>query len=716
MILKSLILTIIFNISLLACAGGWDYNQKEFIFLEKREMPFSNISEDTKAPDVYNTIIWKYEQENKKRNLQEWKTHIKESLSINELEECIYKRKNLEKIKDKEILDYLNFVKEQEEHVVFRYFYSKQTQKSEPNYDELIKKALDKLEKTKSSWLKLRYFYLALRLAHYKKKNPLVIYDKYKYLLNNDDKTIVKDWIQGLYAGALVKDKQVEKGVYEFTKLFDESKINWHLSYYNFHHIKTNEQWEKLLNFAKNDEEKTKLFAIRALNPNSNALEELQNIYQIDKNSKWFDFVLYRKLLDTQHFFDQNEFMERKIVPYKKYINFLKTIDKRNMYLVDLTLGYFNLYSKNLNDASKIDQELLKKYPNSHEVQTFDYILYLEKLNKVDLKTENIIYEKMKKLISKEHNSDSIHNYTFVILKKLYAKQNDRFKEFLASNITYLDSSAFDLPLLEKFNEFLNSKKQSKIEEHFFNKYLELKIIEKKDNNIVLSSSLKTAQVKLLISNLKFEEALKINSKYLNEKVQFNPFNGLISGNNRKGKQYTLTIKEFLEKIITIKNELVKNPNSVMDNYLYANALYNLSYFGNSNILTTVHRSVYSFNDIDLQKEKINQASKYYKKALKDASKKEFKAKIVYMLAKVELASFDINYARKGKDYYYKDLDRFDLNRYWSYYSSKTFKEYIKNDYGKYFDLLKKDYADTKYYSELIKECSNLRVYQEESK
>jgi hypothetical protein len=322
MILKSLILTIIFNISLLACAGGWDYNQKEFIFLEKREMPFSNISEDTKAPDVYNTIIWKYEQENKKRNLQEWKTHIKESLSINELEECIYKRKNLEKIKDKEILDYLNFVKEQEEHVVFRYFYSKQTQKSEPNYDELIKKALDKLEKTKSSWLKLRYFYLALRLAHYKKKNPLVIYDKYKYLLSNDDKTIVKDWIQGLYAGALVKDKQVEKGVYEFTKLFDESKINWHLSYYNFHHIKTNEQWEKLLNFAKNDEEKTKLFAIRALNPNSNALEELQNIYQIDKNSKWFDFVLYRKLLDTQHFFDQNEFMERKIVPYKKYINF----------------------------------------------------------------------------------------------------------------------------------------------------------------------------------------------------------------------------------------------------------------------------------------------------------------------------------------------------------------------------------------------------------
>ena len=33
--------------------------------------------------------------------------------------------------------------------------------------------------------------------------------------------------------------------------------------------------------------------------------------------------------------------------------------------------------------------------------------------------------------------------------------------------------------------------------------------------------------------------------------------------------------------------------------------LYNLSYFGNSNILTTVYRSVYSFNDYDLQKKKL---------------------------------------------------------------------------------------------------------------
>ena len=714
MILKALVLTLILNISLFSCAGGWDYNQKEFVFLEHRKQPFSNISEDIKSPNVYNTIYWKYEEDNKTQNIKEWQKQLNNSFTNEQIEDFVYKRKNLDLIKDKEIQDYLLFVNAQENHVTDNYYISPEDKKKLKDYTLLLKEAIAKIDTVNSSYLKLRYFYLALRLAHFKKQEPLALYEKYKYLLNSKDNTIVKDWIQGLYSGALVKNEQVVQGVYEFTKLFDADRINWHLSYYNFHHIKTNEQWNELQKLAINNDEKTKIYALRALNENSNVLEELQNIYAIDKNSKWFDFVLYRELLDTQHFFDQDEYMARTIVPYEKYINYLKTIKKDDMYLVNLSLAYFNLYANNLDIASNIKDELLNTYADSHEVQTFAYILHLHKLDKIDLKTEDIIYDEMKKLTADEHTSESIHNYTFVILKKLYLKQNDSFKAFLSSNINYLSEASFDLPLLEKFNEFLTSKKQSKIEEHFLNKYLEQKMLEQKDNKFVLADNLKNTQLKLLISNLKFEEALKIDSNYLNEKIYFNPFNGLISGNNRKGKQNTLSVKEFLEKMIVIKNELIKNPNSAMDNYLYANALYNLSYFGNSNILTTMYRSVYSFSDISLQKEKMNLASKHYLAALENSDKKEFKAKITYMLAKVELASFDINYAKKEKDYYNEDLDRFDLERYWEYHNEDIFIKYIDNKYGKYFDILKKDYNDTKYYEELIKECANLRVYQKQ--
>lgn len=715
MILKTLILSMILNISLLACAGGWDYNQKEFIFLEKREAPFSEFSEEINSAAVYNSINWDYEEENKKENLKEWKKELKDVYSLKEIEDFVYKRINLDKLKDKEILDYINLVKEQEKHVTFHYYFGDDEKKKLKDYNLIINESLNKIEQTSSQWLKLRYFYLALRLAHYKQQEPLKIYEKYEYLLDSNDKTIVKDWILGLYAGALVKSGKVVNGVYEFSKLFSEDKINWHLSYYNFFHIKTNEQWNKLLSLANTNEEKTKFYALRALNENSNILEELQNIYSLDKNSKWFDFTLYRELLNTQHFFDQNSDYERNF-NFKKYIEFLESVDKSDMYLVNLSLAYFNLYEKNFEKSSKITDDLLKKYPNSHEIQTLAYVLYLETLDKIDIKTENDIYEKMSKLIKEEDGSTSIHDYTFVILEKLYLKQNDKFNAFLANHINYLDIATFDLALLEKFRIFMENPKDSKIKEHFASKYSTQSLLKKQNDKFVLNENLISTKTKLLINNLKFEEALKLNSPILDEKIQFNPFNGLIRGNNRSGKQDMMSIKEFLEKTIVIQNELTKNPKSVMDNYLFANALYNLSYFGNSNILTTVYRSVYSFSDYDLQKEKIELAIKHYTIALNEAKEKEFKAKITYMLAKAELALFDINYSTKTQDYFNKDLSRYDLERYWFYNNEKVYDKYIKNSYGKYFDMLKKDFSNTKYYNELIRECANLRVYQKHSK
>lgn len=711
MILKILIISIILNISLLSCAIEWDHNQKEFVFLEKKDLPF-NLYEEVTSDNTYNIIIFDYEERNKKENLQEWKKELKDVYSLKEIEEFVYKRVNLEKLQNKEILNYINFVSEQEEYVA-----DNNRDLTLTNYNFLLNKALNKIDTTNSSWLKLRYFYLSLRLAHYYNKHePLKIYEKYKYLLQNNENSIVKDWIQGLYAGALVKNGKVVNGVYEFTKLFSQDKINWHLSYYNFFHIKTNEQWNELLNLATNSEEKTKFYALRALNENSNILEELQNIYSIDKNSKWFDFILFRKLLNSQHFFDQHNGY-KKDFPYKKDIEFLKNINKDNMYLVKLSLSYFNLYEKNFDESSKITDDLLKNYPNSHEVKTLSYILYLEKLEKIDTKIENEIYEKMSNFTKEEEISTSIYNYTFVILEKLYQKQNDKFNAFLANHINYLDISSFDLELLEKFRVFMENPKDSKIKEYFASKYLEQKMIKEENSKYVLDENLINAKTKLLINNLKFEEALNMNSSILNEKIQFNPFNSLIKGNNRSGKQYTMSIKGFLEKIVTIKKELEKNPKSIMDNYLYANALYNLSFFGNSNILTTVYKRTYSFNDYSLQLEKINLAIKHYNNTLNESLDNEFKAKIIYMLAKTELAIYDINNSSKTQDYSNSGLDIYELERYFDDLASKRiYDNYIKNSYGKYFNILKNNFNNTKYYKELIQECANLKIYEKYSK
>lgn len=696
MFLKVLLFAIFINSSLFSCGFWIDPQEKEFVFVENRDYFFLNYS-DLNHPADYNSLIYNYDTINKLANLAQWQEDLKNQYSIEELEEFIYKRKNLEKIKDSELLEYIRFVEKQENCVVSDY-YNYRTPSNNCNIDTLIPEALTNLNNSNSEYLKLRYFYLALRLAHYNFKEPLKIYEKYKYLLKNDKETVLKDWIQALYAGALVKNEKTIEGVYEFSKLLDKKVINSHLSFYNFKYIKSDEQFNALLKLAKNNEEKTKFYLLRSLDSSSNSLEELKNIYNIDKNSQWFDLLLFRELLTSQLFFNQN--VETQFEFPKGYVEFLKTIKKDNMYMVDLSLAYFSIYEKGFEQAIKSTQKLLNEYPNSHEVQTLNYILYLNKLEKIDIKTENEIYEKMQELTKDEHFSTSIHDYTFrVILNKLYEKQNDKLNAFLALNINYLDFGEFDLELIQKFETFMNEKPNSKIKEHFQTKFKN-RIEESKK---YIENSFETAKTKALINNLKFKEALETKNPILDEKIEFNPFNSFIKGNNRKGSNNSMTIKDFLEKTISIKKELEKNPKSAMDNYLLANALYNLSYFGSVDRVTVIYRHSYSIQSKDLQNEKLNLALKHYNIALENTKDKEFKAKIIYSISKTKLALFDLNL----EENYFNKYTTY--NNEWNY--GQIYSGFIKSSGAKYFDTLQKDFSDTKYYKELLKECGDFRTY-----
>ena len=87
------------------------------------------------------------------------------------------------------------------------------------------------------------------------------------------------------------------------------------------------------------------------------------------------------------------------------------------------------------------------------------------------------------------------------------------------------------------------------------------------------------------------------------------------------------------------------------------------------------------------------------------------------MLAKTELAIYDINNSSKTQDYSNSGLDIYELERYFDDLASKRiYDNYIKNSYGKYFNILKNNFNNTKYYKELIQECANLKIYEKYSK
>ena len=112
--------------------------------------------------------------------------------------------------------------------------------------------------------------------------------------------------------------------------------------------------------------------------------------------------------------------------------------------------------------------------------------------------------------------------------------------------------------------------------------------------------------------------------------------------------------------------------------------------------------SCYSIGSTSLQKEKLEQALKYYNLALENTQDKEFKAKLTYMISKTYLAIADLS----------NDKDR------WQYYGKSKYsygiiyETFLEQNGTKYFDNLKKDFGNTKYYKELIQQCGDFKIYQ----
>lgn len=706
MIKKSLASLLILKLSLFSCADYWNPNSIEFMLLEKRDNVFLQYGEDLDNASIYDSILDKYNEKNKEANLLEWqkvlKNDYKEEFSTKEIEEILYENKNLNSVNSKEIKEYFSFTKEQEPCVNFdNYGYIEKPK----NCKTYINKALEKLENINNSFLKERYFFLALRLAHYEKENPLEIYTKYNKEFKNSD-SLANSWIKAIYAGALIKDGKKAEGVYEFLTLFDES-INYHLALYNFFHIRNEKDFNKLLELSKNSDEKEKAYVLRALDSSSSSIEEIENIAKLNKDSKWIDFLLYRELLkslsnlnDFYYYEDEWYGNEKFNSRYLQFLEDFKDLNRNDNYLINLSLLYFGIYAMNFEIANEALENLEKTNKNSHEVDIASYFLFLNQIDIINIDKENEIMERLNTLLDENHNSDSLINYTFKIVEKLYKKQNQEFDEFLVKNIISFSPSGLRLEDIALLNNFVNSNQESQ-----FKKYLQNRYKKELENNI---DKLNYVKLVNLINNLNFQEALDLNIVELNKKLEFNPFNALIRGNNRSGIKEQYTIKEFLKKAILIEKNAKKDLNNYMDNFLYANILYNLSYFGNSDRITTIYRSSYSIHTPKLQEEKLYLALKYYQIALNSAKNKEQKAKISYQITKTKLALFDLTSKTAPQNISWWNKEK----RTWNYGSRDDFYEIFLIDSGaRDFNKLRDDFSDTKYYNELLKECGDFRTY-----
>ena len=728
LIFTNILFVSIYITNLFSCAGTWSemYIKDEYYNFTDPDMvnlprdnPLYKLSGSYTAHDAR----YKYFKKQKKEaNIKAWKNYFSNTLSSVDIENMFYKKNSIEKSAKyyKNSLVYPNFSK-------YINFLNLQNQLAQNNghkdYDKVIKKGLEHFKKETKPFLKERYLYLLMRLYHHNKQyNELLNLHADNTLIINPQ-GIVKEWITALRAGAYYHLKQSVKANQIYAKIFETHTTNAHYGYYDFK-VNSDEEWQSLLSSTANNETKALYHFLRAMKWKNEPLHELKNIASLAPDSVWFERLSYMIMQELQnkrynimvHSGKKDDYFKAEIKSYKQqkehFITVLKTVKKQT---------FFTLYSQlflnvlEYNSLKRTDVVTLHTLANNKQkpyVKLLHYIYGLHQLSSSSDEEQYALYHQLKPLLPKfsEKKQASILRYTALQLatvdeahpiestiNKLFA-QNGNYRRTILEALTYSSAS--------KFKTYVEKKKRSFFEEKVFKKTM--KILHKGDISNILGT--------LYLQENNFKEA----QFYLRQVPQqnlftpYNPFNVGISCSNRNKSKKTYSQKKFVETMLRIESALEKNPKSARDHFLYANALYNKSWFGNFPMSSVLHRSPYLKKGERLPKTtNLNKAQKEYELALeyandKDKKKNEnFKAKISYQLLKIKFNIAISNTYRYDKETWKNP--QFGTSNQGTRKIIKLLKE--SRDFTEAIRDFKADYQHTDYAKEVIEKCITFKYF-----
>ncbi|MEO8236123.1 MAG: hypothetical protein ABI549_11960 [Flavobacterium sp.] len=550
---------------------------------------------------------------------------------------------------------------------------------------------------TKEPFLKNRYWFLTMKAYFYSdnRNEAITFFNKTQAKLDRNEM-----FYRGLsyVAGVLYKNKDYAKSNFMYSVVFDNCPKLRTVATYCFHPQSDND-FKASLDLAKTNSQKASLWALYGYY--ADEVEAINQIYILDPKNTHLDYLLTRAINLAENkmnssdwsYYDygtkttlKNEDLNNKL--YQVISKIAKAKNTKTPYIWNIAAGYFEVIKENNNVASNYFIQAEKDIPNTklakEQLKLFQVFNEVASLKKLDVGSENKILPSLKWLFSfqKENNNSSNLRTNFLInwsrnyIASLYKKQgNDVFAElFLREKDFYLNPDR-----TEKTQNYLLKNKKS-----------DWDIFAQSLYNVNLNDIYDYKAIKLTYNNQLQNAIVELEkSKEAKEMIlDGNPFNGNIKDCNdcdhiayQKTKYSKL---DFLKKMVEIQNNLKNNNNDKFSNaILLGNAFYSMSFYGNA-------RSFYDNKIInqygnyidDLYQNMLfsNKFSKqYYQDAFNAAKDNEQKAKTVYLLTKIERNEF---------------------------YNTPLFKPY-EVDYISFegYKKLKKEYATTKYYQDVISEC-----------
>ncbi len=579
------------------------------------------------------------------------------------------------------------------------------------------------IKKVKRPFLSARYAFQAARMAHYcgQYQRCLGLCKTYASLPVKD--SYIDRGMQSLQAGAMKHLGDYADARYHFAMMFDRYyKENYDFYYSNFAYS-TPMKWSydhgsgytlpplahafpdssSGYQFCKNSHEKTVMYFLDAYGGNSPEVETMKKIFALDPGSEYLDVLLIRSFseIEANGFFHKRKMSPKDLkeykydgeplAPFRKFItDVLHKGGLKRPYLWDYALGHLAYMQKDYAAAKASFAEAVRlspaNVPTKEQADIMEILMEVELAPRIDAAFESNELKQIK-FLSPVCKKDDRERYLFLRLAQRYDQQGDSVKAICcySQTVTAVDltDKAETHPLV-KLLDWLNKPDKSEFEE-----YLETRSgLTIGEVNEVLGTVYIRAN-RLSEASSCFSKAGKL------EPLPADPFLARMNDchdcdySEKKGTVYTkLTLVQHLMDLEKQSNS--EGPAQAQAAFEAGNAYYNMSYFGNTWMSQAYFRSSWDSTDQYLD---CSTARYFYAKARKLSDDREFQAKCSFMEAKCEQNAY-YQAAKVWNDTYYV-----------------SHKGYSQVNFYTSFAMLKRNYADTKFYQEVIHECSYFRIY-----
>lgn len=559
--------------------------------------------------------------------------------------------------------------------------------------EQMVQKGRQDLAAVSDPQLQARYHFQILRMLFYSQKyaDAIAYYDANVRSFNSVKSIRYRS--MELAAGALRRTQQYARSNYLFSLIFDQYPPLQKNAFISFR-PQEQQDWVDIFKLVQNDREKITVWQM--LGFKADGVEAIRQIYAIDPKSETLSILIVREVNKIEEgFFYKNSYMSSQQRPGVNVedMKILRSIaDAGNTsrpYVWLLSIGHlYALMGQGaeaesfLNRAAQASADIPVAAEQARLSLFFSRVNSLRNLrNQEDYFAQELSYLKNQQRKFPETRGGLLLSWSIPKIGEYYSNRGDWLRATLVADA---DKSIYvDNKRIQAVVAFMRQSHASPLDRALVSQYTysEDELLELQGINLMYAglfteaaavfSQMKPSVVKLKADPfaIRIRDCHECDSEALPNKIYDKA--------------------SFAKKMAELSQKSVDPNTSIaaQASFSMGNALYNISYYGNSRgFYQTPHSN---FGNLT-REVSMTMAERYYSRAAMLATDREFKAKALFMAAKCEQNSY---FESRGGV----------RNQY--------FLEPLMFSGGLHFTQLKQAYADTAFYREALQECGTFRAF-----